>query len=232
MSIRVIIADDERAAREELKVALQAFPDMELVGEARHVAEALELISVQPPDLLLLDIHMPGGSGFELLESLSEAPLVVFTTAFDQYAIRAFEVNALDYLLKPIRDERFAQAMQKVRERTGQKQPKQVFVKDGDTCHFIKLDELYLIESMDNYSRLYFGAKKAYQKRSLNQWEAQLDERFFRANRTQLVNLGHVKQVRALSQGRYQLLMHNGTEVEVSSRQSARLRSLGYLKNT
>lgn len=227
-----MIADDERAAREELKAALQVFPDMELIAEARHAAEALELIRQYSPDLLLLDIHMPGGSGFELLESLSETPLVVFTTAFDQYAIRAFEVNALDYLLKPIRDERFAQAMQKVRERVGQKQPKQVFVKDGDTCHFIDLDELYLIESMDNYSRLYFGTQKAYQKRSLNQWEAQLDERFFRANRTQIVNLHHVKQMQALSHGRYQLLMRNGTEVEVSSRQSARLRSLGYLKNT
>jgi len=231
MSIRVIIADDERAAREELKAALQAFPDMELIGEARHAEEALGLIRLQPPDLLLLDIHMPGGSGFGLLEALSEAPLVVFTTAFDQYAIRAFEVNALDYLLKPIRDERFAQAMQKVRERLGQKQAKQVFVKDGDTCYFIKLDELYLIESMDNYSRLYFGTQKAYQKRSLNQWEAQLDERFFRANRTQIVNLDHVQQVQGLPQGRYQLLLRNGSEVEVSSRQSARLRSVGYLKN-
>ena len=156
--IQVIVIDDERSSREELKRALKNYADFEIIGEAKNADEAREQIEIKRPDLIFLDIQMPEKSGFDLLESLDEVPAVIFTTAFNQYAVQAFEINALDYLMKPIREERFAKAIEKIRASMNQKHAlnksklsdRQIFIKDGEKYHFIHLNKIYLIESVDN----------------------------------------------------------------------------------
>src|SRR5882757_6126924 len=137
---RAILIDDERLAREEMKLHLVAYPDFELVGEAENADEAEAKINAAEPDLIFLDIQMPGRSGFDLLESLDNVPEIIFTTAFDKYAVQAFEINALDYLVKPIREERFAKAIDKIRAKFSSKEKKDkaltaahtIFVKEGE----------------------------------------------------------------------------------------------------
>jgi two-component system LytT family response regulator len=224
--IKVLIVDDERLAREELKHALAACPDLEMVGEAANIEDARLLIIKHQPQLLLLDVQMPGGSGFDLLAMLDNVPQVIFTTAFDQYAVKAFEADALDYLVKPIRDERFTKAMDKVREKlkdSGGSQ--QLFIKDGSKCFFVKTAEIQLIESMDNYAVLYFGDKKTFLKRSLNQMEETLDAAvFFRVNRAQIINLNYIERVDQLPGGKLSIKLKTGQTVEVSDRQSTKFK--------
>ena len=177
---RTLIIDDERLAREEVRRSLENYPEFTIVGEANNVEVAKALIEKEQPDIIFLDIHMPEKSGFDLLEELGTVPEVVFTTAYDQYAVQAFEVNALDYLVKPLREERFAKTIEKVKlefkkQEEEQKVPlashQKIFIKDGEKVYFIALAEVSLIESMDNYARLYFGNEKPMIKRSLNQLE-------------------------------------------------------------
>jgi two-component system, LytTR family, response regulator len=233
--IKVIVIDDERSSREELRRAIKKYADFEVIGEAKNADEAKELIEAQYPDLIFLDIQMPEKSGFDLLESMEVVPQVIFTTAFNQYAVQAFEINALDYLMKPIREERFTKAVEKIRERIIKKSVvsnpitanRQIFIKDGEKCHFVWLSEIYLIESMDNYSKLYFESKKAFIKRSLNQWEEILDPTlFFRISRTQIINTQHIKQVHPMSKGKLQISLKTGELLDVSSRQSVKFKNL------
>ncbi|RQO70808.1 DNA-binding response regulator [Pedobacter sp. KBW06] len=229
----VLIIDDERSAREEVKRALSAYPSFEIVGEAQNADEARQEIQLKKPDLIFLDIQMPGESGFELLASLSEVPEVIFTTAFDQYAVKAFEINALDYLMKPIRDERFAMAIARVTEK-GKKQEAEkptlpvnrtIFIKDGERCYFVKLTEVYLIESMDNYARLYFGDQKAFLKTSLNQLTEKLDETvFFRISRTHIVNLNYIREIFSMPKGKLRIALKSGELLDVSDRQSVKFK--------
>jgi two-component system LytT family response regulator len=166
--IRVIVIDDERLARKEVKHALKAFPDFEVIGEAANADEAKQQIEAANPDLIFLDMQMPEQNGFDLLESLDKVPEVVFITAFDHYAVQAFEISALDYLVKPIRAERFEMAVEKIRKKwaAATNEDKslstehQMFIKDGNKCHFLKLKDVYMIESMDNYATLYYDNKK------------------------------------------------------------------------
>ena len=169
-TFKTIIIDDERLDREEVKRALKIYPDFEIIGEASHVDEAREMIEEMIPDIIFLDIHMPEKSGFDLLEELTTVPEVVFTTAYDQYAVKAFELNALDYLVKPLREERFAKTIEKVKLELIEKikvkpdilpMHQKIFIKDGEKCYFIPLTEIYFIESLDNYARLYFVDDKA-----------------------------------------------------------------------
>jgi len=233
--IKVIVIDDERSSREELKTSLKAYPEFELVGEARNADEAREQIKQKDPDLIFLDIRMPEESGFDLLESLDKTPAVIFTTAFDQYAVQAFEVNALDYLMKPIREERFAKAMEKVqaginRDPSVHTTDRRIFIRDGDKCFFIKTGAIYLIESLGNYSRLYFNDQKAIVKRSLRQWEEILGEApFFRINRTQIINTDHIREAGSLSKGGLRITLKTGESLEVSNRQSIKLKNLNRL---
>src|SRR3954469_19441934 len=161
MPIKAIIIDDERLARNELKKLLHDHADIEVIDEAANVDEGVEKIELQNPDLVFLDIQMPGKTGFQLLEELERAPHVVFTTAYDEYALKAFEVNALDYLLKPIEPKRLADAIHKVHivetkeavngeniNRSLLTEGDQVFVKDGERCWFVKLSEIRLFESV------------------------------------------------------------------------------------
>lgn len=225
-----LIIDDERLAREEVRRALENYPEFTIVGEANNVEVAKALIEKEQPDIIFLDIHMPGKSGFDLLEEFGTVPEVVFTTAYDQYAVQAFEVNALDYLVKPLREERFAKTIEKVKlefkkQEDEQKVPlashQKIFIKDGEKVYFIALSEISLIESMDNYARLYFGNEKPMIKRSLNQLEERLDPKiFFRANRSQIINTEYIKEIQPYFNNKLRLVLTTGEIVDLSSRQS------------
>lgn len=232
-TMKVLIIDDERSAREEVKRALAAYPLFEVVGEAQNAEEARAEIAHKKPELIFLDIRMPGESGFELLASLAEVPEVIFTTAFDQYAVKAFEINALDYLMKPIREERFALAIARLTEKRKSKDAKKetlnanrtIFIKDGERCHFVKLNEVHLIESMDNYARLYFGDQRAFLKTSLNQLTEKLDEAvFFRISRTHVVNLNYIKEIFPMPKGKLRIGLTTGEILDVSDRQSVKFK--------
>jgi len=235
--IRTLIVDDERLARSELRRLLAAHPEVEIVGEAANAEDAVQQITALQPDLLLLDVQMPGGSGFDLLQALDAAPDVIFTTAFDQYALRAFEVNALDYLQKPIQAHRLASALQRAAQRLGgpaapqlASRPQKLFIKDGDHCWFVGLDQIRLFESEGNYTRVHFSAHQPLMLRSLNQLEQRLDPaRFFRASRRHIVNLDYVTQMAPSESGGLSLTLEDGQSVDVSRRRAVLLKELAAL---
>ena len=231
---KTIIIDDERLAREEVKRALANYPEFIVAGEASNVNDAANLIEKEHPDLLFLDIHMPEKSGFDLLEELAVVPKVVFTTAYDQYAVKAFEVNALDYLVKPLRDERFAVTIEKIQAEFSKIEARKnplpmhykIFIKDGEQCYFVPLKDIRLIQSMDNYARFFFGNNKAMIKRSLNLIEEKLDPSvFFRINRSQIVNTEYIKSITPGFKHKLNIELTTGETLEVSSRQSARFKN-------
>ncbi len=234
-TFKTIIIDDERLAREEVKRALKSYPEFEIVGEANNVDAALSLIDELNPDILFLDIHMPEKSGFDLLEELTTVPEVVFTTAYDQYAVKAFELNALDYLVKPLRDERFSKTIEKVKVELAKKEEikvdvlpmhRKIFIKDGEKCFFIPLSEIYFIESIGNYVRLYFGSEKAMIKRSLKLLEEKLDATvFFRINRSQIINTHFIKEIHPYFNNKLQIKLITGEKLEASSRQSIKFKN-------
>jgi two-component system, LytTR family, response regulator len=220
-----LIVDDERLARLELRRLLGAHPEVEIVGEARHGEEALELVPKLAPDLLFLDIHMPGMNAFELLERLEDVPQVIFTTAYDAYAIKAFEVSALDYLLKPVAPARLAAALAKVRPASQRGQLEQVFIREGERCWIVHFPDVFLLESEGNYTRVCFGNQRPLIRRSLNVLEEQLDAAmFFRAGRKQIINVKWIDKVDIGVTGGLVVTLRGGWTVEMSRRQSARLR--------
>jgi len=234
-TFKAVIIDDERLAREEVKRALKKYTEFVIVGEANNVDAALTLIDKEEPDIIFLDIHMPEKSGFDLLEELTTVPEVVFTTAYDQYAVKAFELNALDYLVKPLREERFAKTIEKVKLELSDKEKitskilpmnRKIFIKDGEHCHFIPLSEIHFIESLDNYARLYFGNQKAMIKRSLNLLEQKLDSTvFFRTNRSQIINTHYIKEIHPHFNNKLHITLTTGEKIEVSSRQSVKFKN-------
>lgn len=234
-----LLIDDSRLARTELRHLLQAFPDVAVVGEARHADEARQRLAELRPDVLFLDIHLPGQTGFDLLASLEgPAPHVIFTTAYDQYAVQAFEVNALDYLLKPVSEARLAAALAKLRPALPAApsppapQPaltahNQVFVKDGERCWFVKLADIRLFEISGGATRVYFEQQQPLIPRSLQQLEARLDPKvFFRANRQQIINLHWVAGIEPWFSNTLKISLRNGPDVEVSRSQSGLFREL------
>jgi two-component system LytT family response regulator len=229
--MRAVIIDDERLARVELRRLLANHPKVEIAAEARGPEEALALLSSLNPDLIFLDIQMPGMTGFELLERLEDVPQVIFTTAYDEFALKAFEVNALDYLMKPIAPERLAAALARVRPPNREPRPQtrldQVFVRDGDKCWIVRLPDVFLLESEGNYTRLCFGNDRPLIRRSLNALEEQLDAAmFFRANRRQMINLKWIRKVDIGVAGSLLVTLRSGQSVEISRRQAARLREI------
>ncbi len=224
--MRALLVDDERLARVELKRLLAAHPFVEIAGEASDAGQARQLIGEVEPDLLFLDIQMPGEDGFALLESLDRSPAVIFTTAYDQFALRAFEVSALDYLVKPIVPERLAAAVAKCRASLSPaRKLDKVFVKDGERCWFVRVADLVLLESEGNYTRLYFGTERPLILRSLAQLEARLDPAmFFRASRRHLINLRWVEAVEPAVSGALAVRLRGGHSVEMSRRQSQRFK--------
>jgi len=225
--MKALIVDDERLARLELRRLLAEHPEIEVAGEARSGEEALTMIAQLSPDLLFLDIQMPGMTGFELLEQLEDLPQVIFTTAYDEYAIKAFEVNALDYLLKPIVPARLAAALVRVRPRSDRGRLEQVFVRDGERCWIVRIPDIFLLESEGNYTRVYFGAERPLIRRSLNALQEQLDPAvFFRAGRKEIINLKWIDKVDIAIAGGLLITLRGGRTVEMSRRQSARLREI------
>jgi two-component system LytT family response regulator len=225
--MRTLIVDDERLARVELRRLLAAHPEIEIVGEAGNGQEALDAIATLEPDLLLLDIQMPGMTGFELLERVEHLPQVIFTTAYDEYAIKAFEVNALDYLLKPVTPERLATALERMRPTGTRTALEHVFVRDGERCWIVRLPEIYLLESEGNYTRVYFRSESPLIRRSLNALDARLDaDAFFRANRAQIINLKWIDTVDITVAGGLVVRLRGGRTIEMSRRQSDKLREI------
>ena len=224
MTVTSIIVDDEPLARFELRRLLEPHAGIEIVGEARNATEALDLLR-EPPDLMFLDIEMPGGSGFDVLEQCAgDVPQVIFTTAFNQHAIRAFEVNALDYLLKPIAPERLERALQRVT--TGPLPRARLFLRDGDHCWIVTATEVALFESDGNYTRVYVRGSRPLMRRSLNALETRLDpDTFFRANRRQIINLEAVEHTHVDADGVLVVQLRGGARVALSRRKSELLRN-------
>jgi len=241
--IRAIIIDDERLARNELRKLLLDFPEIEVVAEAANAGEGIERIENMNPELIFLDIQMPGKTGFDMLSELDRIPNVIFTTAYDEYALKAFEVNALDYLLKPVDSKRLADAIQKLHmqdekengalplnpnvNRSILSDNDQVFVKDGERCWFVKLSEIRLFESVGNYAKVYFGPNKPLILKSLNSLEERLDEKtFFRANRKHIINLRLIEKIEPYFNGGLLLELKGGEKIEVSRRQTVKFKEM------
>lgn len=236
--LKVILIDDERLARSELKRLLQEFPDVEIISEATNANEGIEKIETLNPDLVFLDIQMPGKTGFDMLTQLEKAPHVIFVTAYDEYALKAFEVNALDYLMKPVEPRRLADALLKVRQKDEEEllsynnrgmlgEHDQVFVKDGERCWFVKLSEVRLFESVGNYAKVFFGTNKPLILKSLNALEERLDEKvFFRANRKHIINLRMIEKIEPYFNGGLLLDLIGGEKIEVSRRQAVKFKEM------
>jgi two-component system LytT family response regulator len=238
---KAIIIDDERLARNELKKMLSDFSEIEVIGEAANAQEGIEKIESLAPDLIFLDIQMPGKTGFDMLMELEKAPHVIFTTAYDEFALKAFEVNALDYLMKPVEPKRLADALYKLQQAEEKElaaamagmnrgmlgENDQVFVKDGEKCWFVKLGEVRLFESVGNYAKVYFGSNKPLILKSLNALEDRLDERiFFRANRKHIINMRMIEKVEPYFNGGLLLDLKGGEKIEVSRRQAVKFKEM------
>ncbi len=237
--MKTIIIDDERLARNELKKLLQEFPEVEVIDEAANANEGIDKIESLNPDLVFLDIQMPGKTGFEMLAELEKAPHVIFVTAYDEYALKAFDVNALDYLMKPVEPKRLAEALMKVKqkdeeEETGSnvnrgllREHDQVFVKDGERCWFVKLSDVRLFESVGNYAKVFFAGNKPLILKSLNSLEERLDDKvFFRANRKHIVNMRMIEKIEPYFNGGLLLELNGGEKVEVSRRQAVKFKEM------
>ena len=230
--IEAVIVEDSELARFELEHQLEGYPQVGVVGHADNVDAAVMLIEATAPDVVFLDIDLPGCNAFTVLERLTQVPRIVFTTAFDAYALKAFTYNTVDYLLKPIEPPRLAQAIHKLTESLSVKPVRRamdnpIFIKDGEQCFLVKPREVRLIEAVGNYSRVYFQQHAPLLYRPLGAIELQLSpEKFFRANRHYLVNLDYVEQVAPWTNGGLMLTLRGGLEVDVSRRQSARFKEL------
>lgn len=235
--MKAIVIDDSRLARNELKRLLKEFDQVSVVAEAANADEALELIDTNKPEIIFLDIQMPGRNGFELLEELEHVPEVIFTTAYDEYALKAFEYNALDYIQKPIQKERLAGALSKVAEKVEKKklsegedklgEEDQIFVKDGNRCWFVQLKHVRLFEVDGNYTKIHFEDHKPMIPRTLNYLETKLDQKvFFRANRQQIINLKWVERIEPWFSGSIKIYLKGGHDVDVSRRQTQRFKEL------
>jgi two-component system LytT family response regulator len=241
--MRALVIDDERLARKELINLLSQYDQVEIVGEANNVDDAKEKIEALAPDVVFLDIQMPEKTGFDLLEELDNVPHVVFTTAYDEYAIKAFQVNALDYLLKPIEPKRLGEAIERLLKILNENPDKseeagsfagrklslddQVFVKDGDRCWFVKLSNVRLFESDGNYIKVYFDNFKPMIHKSLNALDERLSEKsFFRASRKHIINLSWVEGIEPWFNGGLVVTLKGGDRIEVSRRQAARFKDM------
>jgi two-component system LytT family response regulator len=241
--MKALLIDDERLARSELRRLLATFPDIKLAGEAANAKQAREQLAAVQPDLVFLDVQMPGETGIELLASLEPpVPHVIFTTAYDEFAVKAFELNALDYLLKPVDPVRLGAAIEKLRAKifqpaggasTSEKAaPRErlaaedkVFVREGDHCWFVEVKAIRLLESEGNYTRVHFDAAHPQLFRSLNAMEERLDPKyFFRANRRQIINLAWIDKIEPWFSGGLLVHLKGGANVELSRRQAQEFR--------
>ena len=230
--MKALVIDDERLARNELRRLLAAFPDIAIAGEAANAKQAREQLAALKPDLVFLDVQMPGETGMELLESLEPpVPHVIFTTAYDKFAVKAFELNALDYLLKPVDPARLAAALARLHDKVAGAAPPaprdrlaaedKVFVREGDRCWFVEVKTIRLLESEGNYTRVHFADAQPQLFRSLNAMEERLDPKFFfRANRRQIINLAWIDKIEPWFSGGLLVHLKGGAKVELSRRQA------------
>jgi len=235
--INAVIVEDSELARLELINLLQAYPDINIIAEAEDVASAIEVISTTSPDLVFMDIDLPGGNAFDVLAKLELVPALIFTTAFDKFALDAFEFNTVDYLLKPLKKSHLDRALAKLNANNQDEQLKssehalsansQFFIKDGDKCWLIKVNEVRFIEAIGNYSRVYFSNHSPMHYSSLQKISERLPEtQFFRINRQQLVNLQYVTKIEPWITGGLRLTLSCGQELDVSRRQANHFKQL------
>lgn len=240
--MKVILVDDERLARAAFTQLLAEHPDVQIIGEAKNANEAMQLLDENEPDVLFLDIQMPEKNGFELLAELPNCPHVVFVTAYDEYAIKAFEVNALDYLLKPVEPARLAETLEKLRKKLAEETEQheeiapstrkltaedRIFIKDGEKCWFVELEKVRMFESEGNYVKVHFDTFRPLILRSLNNLEERLDEKtFFRANRKYIINLKWITRIESWFNGGLQVELREGEKVEISRRQAIKFKEL------
>jgi two-component system LytT family response regulator len=231
--MKTLIIDDERLAREELKTLLSEFPNIEIIGECANGKEGIKSVNKLKPDLIFLDIQMPEINGFEMLEHLDHMPIVIFVTAYDEFAIKAFEVNALDYLLKPVDPARLKETINKISDdlqptiRTEEKlgANDRIFIKDGEKCWFVDLNDIRMFESEGNYVKVHFEKFRPLILRSLNSLEEKLDEKlFFRANRKFIINLKKISNIENWFNGGLQVELNEGEKVEISRRQAIKFK--------
>jgi two-component system LytT family response regulator len=242
-TLRTLIIDDERLAREELKSLLKQYDEIDIIGEAKNGEEAILMIKDLKPELIFLDISMPGMTGFEMLKQLEEIPKVIFVTAYDEFALKAFEINALDYILKPVDPIRLQESVKKINQKEedfiskleGQTSRKDrqltlsdsVFIKDGEKTWFIELNRIRMLESDGNYVKVYFDGYRPLLLRSLNSFEERLDpEYFFRANRKFIINLKWISTIENWFNGGLMVELKEGEKVEISRRQAIRFKEL------
>lgn len=226
--MRLGIVDDSRLARLELKQQLADIGGVEAVFEAATVAEALVQLDRMHVDVLLLDIDLPDGNGFDILTQAATVPQVIFVTAFDEYAIKSFEVNALDYLLKPVRQERLKAALDKVkiRERSSPlSAQKRIFIKDGERCFFVNLQDIYAFEAMGNYTRIHLADAVPSVYRPISAIAERLDpSQYFRASRSWIINTAYIADIQPAVSGGFDVSLHNGLQVSISKRQASEFR--------
>ncbi len=234
--MKAIIIDDERLARQELKSLLANHKDIEIIAECADAIDAKLKINELKPDIIFCDIQMPGKTGLELVEEISGTVDVIFVTAYDEHAIKAFELNAFDYLLKPVQPERLAETIKKLAVKETATKPDittpltesdTIFIKDGEKCWFVKLSDIRLFESEGNYVRVYFDSFKPLILRSLNSLETRLNEKqFFRASRKHILNFSYIDSVESWFNGGLNVKLKDGKEVEVSRRQAVKLKDI------
>jgi two-component system LytT family response regulator len=240
--LRAVIVDDEELARGFLRELLQAHPEIEVAAECANGFEAVKSIAETTPDLLFLDVQMPKLDGFEVLELIAQTvatpPVVIFVTAYDQYAMRAFDAHAVDYLLKPFSAERFAKALDRAKSRLGERRlplevaterppaerPQRIVVKDGTRVHVIPLDKLDYVEAQDDYVALHSGGRSHLKQQSITSLEALLDPaRFVRIHRSAIVNLECVVRIEPYGKESRIAILRDGTRLPVSRAGYARL---------
>lgn len=227
--IKAIIVDDERLARKELKSMLSEYDNLVIAGEAENVNSAIELLA-DKPDVIFLDIQMPGESGFELFEKTEVTSKVIFITAYDEYALKAFEVNALDYLLKPINPERLRASIERLEHTAEVKHQERIltyedklFIAINNKPRFLKLDSVVCIKSAGDYSEIFTDDKKrGITSRSMNEWENRLPEQhFLRVHRGTIINMEHVIKIEEWISNSYRIFLKNLDEPVIMSRRFA-----------
>ncbi len=243
--MRVLIVDDEELARRGIRSRIERSRDVEVIGECGNGREAIEAIRRMTPDLVFLDVQMPGKTGFDVIEAIGcdVFPNVIFVTAHDQHAIRAFEVSALDYLLKPIDDERFDMALQRARaslalrhdgdlgrrlasvlgetpagrnQKDGPIRSSRIVVRSGGRVQFVKISDIDWIEAAGDYVTLHVGKKSLLLRETITAMEKKLDSAFARIHRSTIVNLDQIVEMRALDNGEYRVLLRDATELKLS----------------
>ncbi len=244
MPVRALIVDDEKPARDLLKEYLQDVPAIEVIGECASGRQAVQAINQRKPDLVFLDIQMPGLSGFDVLQQLEHLPDIIFTTAYDQYAIRAFEVNAIDYLLKPFSRDRFQKAVQRVLQKrteagsamenmlsllmqTAPPSLNRLFVRVGSRIIPIRIDDILWISAEGDYTRIHLVDREYICNLGIGALEKRLDaQRFVRVHRSHIIALPALKHLQSDGEGGYMATMINGARVRVSRSHAAKIRDL------